>query len=120
MRPTTQTPLLPRGTHLVFLGDSLLRYEYTALAFAHRFAGDDVTLERMQSLLYRRVDFSWNEYLNLTNSMLAPHEFCDCYRNFTESPLALENRFFSDSRHDVHLTYLSYSGSHASVLHGAW
>lgn len=117
---SSEAVLLPRGTHLLYVGDSLLRYEYLAMAILHRFQGiDHDARAKATELLWRRMDFSWDEYLNMTNRMLQPNEFCDCYRNASAS-INIENRFFSDPSHDVHITFLTFEGSHYSTMSGVW
>lgn len=101
---------LPTGTHIVFLGDSTLRYQYLMLAYAIRhgrewqpLAPGSGTASSMHSRLGSVVDHNWTAFYLETTAMLRPYEHCDCYRNALD---ILENRYFTHAPSNVRITYL--------------
>ena len=122
-----QRAAIPRHTHVVFIGDSLLRYEYIALALAYHFANAAVEQKSDISMLrHKPSTMTWSEYYSVTSGLLQPNEFCDCYRRDTNStrpherPLWIENRYYHDPHRDVTFTFVLWVGSHYSSALVAW
>lgn len=79
----------PTGLRLVFLGDSVDRYQYLSLTFYLRWGfwfSDDPSGKKsgapyMKSFLFHEKDGgSWNDYFVDSTDVLSPYEACDCYR----------------------------------------
>lgn len=129
--PTAITVVRPRDLHLVFLGDSVTRFQYLSLAYylmtgGTSFYRDDVevgnyTAATSRSILKPRGNGdgtstqSWQEYYHYSNQRLQPYEQCDCFRIPGRT---CENRYYKDPQHNNSLTYiLKYGGLGA---HGHW
>ncbi|KAL3927231.1 MAG: hypothetical protein SGARI_005381 [Bacillariaceae sp.] len=79
----------PTGLRLVFVGDSVDRYQYLSLVYYLRWGfwfSDDPNGEKsgappMKSFLFHEKDGgSWNDYFADSAAVLSPYETCDCYR----------------------------------------
>lgn len=89
---------LPEGVHLVFIGDSTMRYQYLMLAAALT-DGTEYVRTHGQQLIFNEHSFctltsdctqsswgSWTRFFNVTNALLnhkgpaKTAEHCDCYR----------------------------------------
>ena len=72
---------LPAGTHLVFAGDSTLRYQYLMLAYAvtygHEWAPARGSVHDAIGLI---INHNFTAFYLETTAMLAPYEHCDCFR----------------------------------------
>ena len=125
---------LPAGTHLVFFGDSTMRFEYLLLCWAllHGKEYNDADQPAGQPLLHNIDTFSardeggrmWSYFLNYTTQKMQPHEHCDCMRHNvrpgTSATIAhrgnTENRYFRLGR--VRLTYIGKMGRNPTL--GFW
>lgn len=105
---------IPRGHHLVFMGDSLTRYQYLSLVYGLRHGrpleaphiGGD-TLRRYvgtSNPLLERTWPSWQEFYDGGSDGLAPYEVCDCFR--ADKKRIFENRYYWDPTCDVAVTYI--------------
>mgnify|MGYP007078257898 CR=1 FL=1 len=89
---------LPKGSHILFLGDSIHRYQWLTLAYAlvygQEYAGSTDGRDLLHNEKTHCVPFpdgtcrgsSWTRFLNSTNAALnAPSRgaraFCDCFRS---------------------------------------
>ena len=106
---TPETHLLkikqPRDLSLLFVGDSLSRYQYLSLVYFLRWGRwFDFSIER--SDLVNELSFdnpfhndTYNEFYYQTGRMLQPYELCDCHQN-KERPnmrkYVIENRYYHD------------------------
>ena len=91
---------VPHGEHIVYMGDSLERFEWLALALSLK-RGWELGGELPSPLVSSEWP-KWSDFFRGTTAMLAPHVRCDCFRrddvrNRTH-PLwmrqLLENRYF--------------------------
>jgi hypothetical protein len=87
---------LLRGKHLVFIGDSRVRYQYLSfvywLLYDGKIEGAGPLPEK--SIVKEKQWTSWNEFYNDTNRILSTRgarEICDCFREYLPSD-AIENR----------------------------
>ena len=112
---------LLRNRHIVFIGDSLMRFQYLDLVYSLRH--QNVVHPKMKPNFLEEGDWlTWNEFHKGTNGLLSPNEFCDCYRERDVShhtKEAFENRYYHDSFYNVTVTYLQYFGD-MHELHGHW
>ena len=118
---------LPPGTHILFMGDSLIRYQYLALVYALHNSGiplkappigtDDA--RRYANVSNNIVDQhtwrDWLEFFEGTSEAFYPFELCNCYRAGGESfnpsaRPAFENRYMYHPAFDVSVTYISVFG----------
>jgi hypothetical protein len=103
------------GHSLMFMGDSLTRYQYMSLAqFIHTGMFPNGSQRVEPDVLSRNVCIEdtfngWQDYLLSTNKMLSTpenvqnYEICDCYRPpVTNASLICDNRFYKN--HDVNLS----------------
>mmetsp|Transcript_26285 Transcript_26285/g.72573 ORF Transcript_26285/g.72573 Transcript_26285/m.72573 type:complete len:427 (-) Transcript_26285:359-1639(-) len=106
----------PSGVHLVFIGDSITRYQYLSLSYFLRYGRwfDPTTLPNnlvnahsFHHEYYPEED--WNEFFMQSNRMLQPYELCDCVRKY-DNTIAIERRYFYDNERDNKLVYINISG----------
>ena len=86
----------PRGEHIVFMGDSLTRYQWLALAASfHR--GVELSSSEYPSLVKEREWRHWMPFYNGSTERLSPNGRCDCHRSFARpvGSKTVENRYFS-------------------------
>lgn len=105
---------LPRGQHLVFMGDSLTRYQYLSLVYGLRrgkpLDAPDIGCDALQRYegtrnpLLERTWPSWQEFYDGGSDGLAPYEVCDCFR--ADKQKIFENRYFWIPACDVAVTYI--------------
>lgn len=106
----------PRNLRLVFVGDSITRYQYLSLAYWLRYGrwfdptvypNNLVNAHSFHHTYHPNED--WNEFFLQSNRMLQPMELCDCLRR--ESNLvAIERRYFRDDERNNTLVYINISG----------
>jgi hypothetical protein len=106
-----------QNLRLVFMGDSVTRYQYLSLAYflRHgRWFDPDITVNNlMNSHSFHHPlhpDDDWNEFFLQSNRMLYPLEVCDCLRSRHEEIL-VERRYFYDSVHNNLLVYINMNGN---------
>jgi hypothetical protein len=111
-----------RGKHLVFLGDSVTRYQYLALVYSIRRNKWVSSTDRPGIFRTKSYD-SWQAFLNTTNALLLPYEWCDCHRpDKYNTLLTFENRYYIDKGRDIRITYLLFNGNVTgrSFVQGHW
>ena len=96
--------------HLIFVGDSLMRFQYLALVYLVKFKTiplDDV----IPNFFVVKTWNGWNNFFNGTNAMLRPNEWCDCYRDEKKDDdgKGFENRYFTDSVNNISISYFQFS-----------
>jgi hypothetical protein len=120
-RPTSPSSTaalpIPKNLRLVFLGDSLTRYQYLSLAYflRHgRWFDPDITINNlMNSHSFHHPlhpDDDWNEFFLQSNRMLFPMEVCDCLRSRNEEIL-VERRYFYDEINNNMMVYINMNGN---------
>jgi hypothetical protein len=120
------------NTHLIFIGDSLTRYQYLSLAhFIERGSYPSRKMVKVEGEpnILREDDFyaanplgAWKDLFALSSKLLGGRELCDCWRGneTTKSKTkstTLENRFYSLPSHNLRISYLTYLGK-SEVQHG--
>lgn len=113
---------VPSGSHIVFMGDSVTRYQYLSLAYLLHF-GSPIHEDERRGLgpgakhpLLESTWESWDEFFDSTTLELAPHEICDCYRarhwKSTNGSMikTFENRYYHDPESNVTASFLSVFG----------
>lgn len=106
---------LPRGARLLFIGDSLTRYQYLDLVY--RLAGKEETLLRendnpLSKATWRGGEHGlWYSFYNKTSSELGSEQ-CDCYRDSRAySPLRMcESRSYHSIGCNVSVSYRRANG----------
>jgi len=63
--------------HLVFIGDSLTRYQYLTIAYIISFGPDSVVPRK---LVNEKLHASWNDFFRYSTNIFRTHMFCDCFR----------------------------------------
>lgn len=108
----------PRNLHLVFLGDSVTRYQYLSLAYFLRwgrwFDPHQLHSHLVDAHSYRHPyhpDQDWNEFFWQSNRLLHPLETCDCQRSRNTNTAVLERRYFYDVQRNNTLTYINLNGN---------
>jgi len=105
----------PRNLSMVFVGDSITRYQYLSLAYFLRygrwydpttFPNNLVHAHSFHHDFHPRED--WNEFFMQSNRMLQPFELCDCVRK--DNTVAIERRYFFDESRNNTLVYINISG----------
>jgi len=108
----------PRNLRLVFLGDSVTRYQYLSLAYFLRHGRwfdhnitDHNNLVNAHSFHHSmHPDEDWNEFFWQSNRMLYPMEACDCLRSWDGNVL-VERRYFFDKENNNMMVYINMNGN---------
>ena len=121
-----------RNLRLVFLGDSVTRYQYLSLAYYIRYGyWYDTSIVAVNNLMNAHSFHhpfhpheDWNEFFLQSNRILHPMEICDCIRgggnggssnnNATNILLLVERRYFYDHRNNNMLVYINMNGNETS------
>lgn len=121
---------LPRGTHLVIVGDSQLRYLYLTLAYAVHFGvlfSPASDLEGAGQLYHTSKGLDWQVFYRNTTALFGGYEGCDCHRSSNSTDCCsvvapiMENRYYHDPATDLRLTYLQCFGNgHDRALRGVF
>ena len=82
--------------YVVFIGDSLMRYQYLSLASAlhNQIMVDNNATE---NILVEPTWSDWNSFYIGSQGKLQPYEYCDCYHHAYHTydvTLAVENRYY--------------------------
>lgn len=87
------------GKTIVFIGDSLTRYQYLDLVYSLHHRSRHFMLRPRENPLIALTFRTWMAFLNGTNADLSPNEACDCYRagrsNTFRPERICENRLYS-------------------------
>lgn len=128
--PTKMTPSLqtddsrPRNLQLVFIGDSITRYQYLSLAYFLRYGRWWDSPHDSPNNLFNAHSFrhpahpseDWNEFFLQSNRMLYPMEACDCVRSM-DGEIVCERRYFHDPERNNTMVYINMNGNET---HGSW
>jgi len=114
---------IPQNLNIVFMGDSLSRFQYLDLAYflthgqwvqqkvEYNHAGHE-----KPSMVTDHDYNDWLHFFNHTNAELAPYEQCDCYRKTGGSIVGgtgiIENRYFHDPNMNNTVRYLQKFGDY--------
>ena len=110
----------PRGEHIVFMGDSLTRYQWLALATSfHR--GSQLSETEYPSSVIEREWRHWMQFFNGTNERLQPNGRCDCHRTWAKpvGSKTVENRYFWTPGGALNLTFINVLSLQMPVV-GNW
>ena len=83
------------GEHIVFMGDSLTRYQWLALAASfHQHV--ELSSSEFPNLVKEREWRHWMPFYNGSTERLMPNTRCDCHRSFARpvGSKTIENRYF--------------------------
>lgn len=126
-------PLEPCDLSIVFMGDSLTRFQYFSLAYFLRH-GQWLDPATKPNLIHpstflgwgSELNYEWTPWFKASTLSLAPYENCDCYREAGllnghkgKLPFICENRYFYDPRRRNRITYLLAYGT-ATTIRGHW
>lgn len=109
----TQRPPPPsladrRNIRVAFIGDSISRYMYLALA-ANLKDGEWYPDSKSPNLMMiRHFPGGWPDFYNFTNQYLRPYETCDCFRengDLGPDNKFTENRFYMDPDRNNYVYY---------------
>lgn len=109
----------PKKLRVVFVGDSLTRFNYLSLAYYFKYNEWAPPGIRLLEKVKDTSPNQWNDWLQYTNDVLKP-ETCDCYRHWSNGfnwKKHVENRYFQPSP-DVFLAFLTKFGQYP--FHGHW
>lgn len=116
----------PRNLQLVFVGDSLMRYQYLSLVHWLRFGRWPDTGTHADSLIHAHSYHhewhphdDWNEFFLHSNRLLQPNEICDCWREVIESnttnqqstSIEIERRYFFEPIMNNRIVYINLYGN---------
>jgi hypothetical protein len=111
-----------RKEHIVFVGDSLSRFQYLALVYAVHFGRPlKNNGAKEDSITWLKNGVTWSEFLAKSTALFSPYMKCDCQR--ANKALYLhemnENRYYYHPQWDISLTYIASFGT-AAMLRGQW
>jgi hypothetical protein len=103
---------LCHASHIVFIGDSLMRYSY--LEFVYHFHFHDYPPQNF-TFNENSVDIpslGWDHYLKKTTEIFGGSMICDCYRPqiFGAAKHIYENRYYRSPHGEIAATYYQYFG----------
>ena len=116
----------PRNLSLVFVGDSLSRFQYLSLAYFLRHGRwwDLLPHDALNNLVSahsfhhpHHPHDDWNEFFLQSNRLLYPMEICDCQRAQNITQTTIERRYFYDKTRNNRLVYIHLNGNET---HGSW
>lgn len=120
-----ECPMEPCHLNIVFMGDSISRYQYVSLVHFLRFnntwieSTDSPNMVVAQTFLdHNESGGHWSHYYQQSMARLAPFENCDCFRNGKNYQQVTENRYFYDPTRNNTITYVQAFGS--MPIHGHW
>jgi hypothetical protein len=90
-----------RNKRVVFIGDSITRYQYLSLVYALS-TGQFLNMSLLPNPVVERSWPSWHEFYVGTHGMFQPFEYCDCFRGGGN-----ENRFYFDNVRNISIVFLS-------------
>jgi len=117
---------VPRDLNIVFMGDSLTRYQYLSLVYFLSYGRWEEN-EQSPNMLLEKTHESWVNFYNYTYSKLQPYELCDCYRIenedlrfgfFKKIGFSTENRYFYDPVQNNSVVYLRKMAN--LPFHASW
>lgn len=97
--------------HLVFIGDSLTRYQYLSMAYAirHRQLLNPLS---MPNLVEQKTFSTWDMFFETSNALLSPLEVCDCQKRIGDDLTTwYENRYFYDPEFNITISYFGLFGN---------
>ena len=96
------------GEHIVFMGDSLTRYQWVALATS-LLRGHELSATEFPSSVIEREWRHWTQFYNGSTVRLEPNTRCDCHRSYAKpvGSKTIENRYFWTADGNVNLTYIA-------------
>lgn len=103
--------------HVVFMGNSLVRYTYLSLVYALKYRAFN-TRKIQPNIVQEKTWRDWSTFYAKTNALLAP-EFCDCFRvpKDMHNVNTTENRFYYDTQGQFNVSYFQYF---ERVVKGHW
>jgi hypothetical protein len=114
-------PMRFRDLRLVFMGDSVMRYQYLSLVYFLRYDRwyDTDVAPHVNNLMNAHSfhhpfhpNEDWNEFFLQSNRLLYPMEVCDCLRGgSSDADLLLERRYFYDDRYNNMVVYINMNGN---------
>ena len=113
----------PSGLRLVFMGDSITRYQYVSLVYFLRYGHWFNESKFDPHLVAEGTYGSYRNFYIQSTALLAPYERCDCFRppmNFIKKlHIATENRYFWEPTRDNAVAFLTLFGS-SRQYHGSF
>ena len=102
-----------RNKSVLMVGDSLMRYHYLTVVYnlRHRtLIHADMTPNTVEEFTWG----SYNTFFKGSTDLLAPYEFCDCFRPLVHPNMEsmIENRFYHDPVLNITVTLFLYLGNH--------
>lgn len=128
---------LPENLNILFVGDSVTRYQYTSLAYFLKFGRwinmqHPIPIDSNHTLMYEQpcakeqvphMGLIWknfwsskDDWSNYSESLLSPNELCDYFEASTPQwdrtfgVHGIENRYFRDPIHNNSIVYLKKLG----------
>lgn len=102
---------VPRDLNILFMGDSLTRYQYLDLAFFISRNGKWFCNAKDDPHFEAKGGLSWNSFYTFTDEVLRPYEMlCDCTRRGNDHETPRENRYFYDPDYNNRLVFLQKFG----------
>ncbi len=97
--------------HIVFVGDSLTRYQYISLVYMLRHQRS-IDPKSNPNLVEEKTWKSWNDFFIQSTTLLSPNEICDCTRpeGKVYASLFFENRYYYDKTHNISVSFIQYVG----------
>mmetsp|Transcript_17400 Transcript_17400/g.55622 ORF Transcript_17400/g.55622 Transcript_17400/m.55622 type:complete len:251 (-) Transcript_17400:502-1254(-) len=72
---------VPAGEHIVMIGDSTMRYQFTTLALALHQGAEVPERSKREPVVYDETTWpSWSEFFQGSTRELGPSATCDCFR----------------------------------------
>ena len=107
---------IPKNEHIVFVGDSVTRYQYMALAYSVS-KGFEMSESEFPSIVKEKEWTDWMEYHKHITSIVNNMQ-CDCHRSYSRvvGSKTIDNRFFSNK--NINLTF--FQVLNPNHIQGRW
>ena len=108
-----------RGRHVLFIGDSISRYQYLNFVDALENGWGNASGGRggEPSMANEKQWGGWMPFFVGTNRRLNGKEICDCHREPLKIPTAIENRYYYDGHRKLWVSYLKVFGLRNPFVH---
>lgn len=104
---------IPENLHIVFVGDSLTRYQYLSLCHYMKY-GEWADPDEKPNFVWQTDHGTWMNFFKASNKVLSPNEECDCWRpeehGVALAPKWFENRYFLDPVRNNSLSMITKLG----------
>jgi len=105
-----------RGQHIIFIGDSLMRFQVFSLLYAIKYL-HFMTEDIKPNPMYRHGYATNHDFFVNSTALFGPNSHCDCYKSEVYWQVPLENRYYYDYNYNFNITFLLFYGEMEAMGH---